>query len=63
MKMTSALSTLNLRIDLLRFFWLAKRGDRRKLGRVFEIERNASLEKVGEAILKINDDRALANEW
>ena len=56
----SALSTLNLRIDLSRFFRLATHGDRRKHRHVTEIECKARWKKIDEDIRKLKIDRALA---
>ncbi len=57
----SAPSSLNLRVDLSRFFCLAKRGDRGKHSNVREIERKARREKIDEDTLRFKLDGAL--EW
>ncbi len=57
---TSAPSSLNIRVDLSRFFCLAKRGDRGKHSNVSEIERKARREKIDEDTLIFKLDGALA---
>ncbi len=69
--MRSAPSSLNLRVDLSRFFCLAKHGDRGKHSNVSEIERKARREKIDEDTLRFKLDGAVAcstnfskkNEW
>ncbi len=59
--MASAPSSLNLRVDLSRFFCLAKRGDRGKHSNVSEIERKARREKIDEDTLRFKLDGALVH--
>ncbi len=55
----SAPLSLNLRVDLSRFFCLAKRGDRGKHGNVSEIERKTRREKIDEDTLRFKLNGAL----